>query len=355
MEDVLYDKILGCLLGGASGDAMGAATEGRSRGEISKLFGHKVETYEIPPNDTFGAGNKAGGFTDDFSSAYFAAESVVNNNGVVDEEVVKRALIEWSEHHEFFDRFAGPTTRLAIRRYKGEEIPVSNSIKNRSRAATNGSAMRIAPVGLFNAGDVEAAIKDAVVLAGVTHNNTLALSGAGAVAAAVAEACKPGADMIDVACAGIYGAQKGEKIGQERGVVVSGPSVSRRIEIAVDLANTNDTLSTKVDNITEVIGTGLHISEAVPSAFGFFVACRGNAFQTIIETINAGYDTDTVGTIAGAIAGAYDGAATFPDNAIEIMEGANGLKIEKLARDIFDIACPRMQRLGFGTKEVANA
>ena len=215
--------------------------------------------------------------------------------------------------------------------------------------------MRIAPVGLFNAGDVEAAIKDAVVLAGVTHNNTLALSGAGAVAAAVAEACKPGADMIDVACAGIYGAQKGEKIGQERGVVVSGPSVSRRIEIAVDLANTSDTLSTKVDNITEVIGTGLHISEAVPSAFGFFVACRGKAFQTIIETINAGYDTDTVGTIAGAIAGAYDGAATFPDNAIEIMEGANGLKIEKLARDIFDIACPRMHRLGFGTKEVANA
>ena len=355
MKDVLYDKILGCLLGGASGDAMGAATEGRSRGEILKLFGHKVESYETPPNDTFGAGNKAGGFTDDFSSAYFAAESVVNNNGVVDEEAVKRALIEWSEHHEFFDRFAGPTTRLAIRRYKGEEIPVSNSIKNKSRAATNGSAMRIAPVGLFNAGDVDSAIKDAVLLAGVTHNNALALSGAGSVAAAVAEACKPGADIVDVVSAGIYGAREGEKMGSERGAVVSGPSVSRRIEIAVDIANTSDTLSTKIDNITDTIGTGLHISEAVPCAFGFFVACRGNAFQTIIETINAGYDTDTVGTIAGAIAGAYDGTATFPDNAIEIMEGANGLKIEKLAHDIYDIAFPRMKKLGYFAEEVANA
>ncbi len=355
MEDVLYDKILGCLLGGASGDAMGAATEGRSRGEIIKLFGHKVEGFEAPPNDTFGAGNKAGGFTDDFSSAYFVAESILNNGGVVDEEAVKRALIEWSEHHEFFDRFAGPTTRLAIRRYKGEEIPESNSIKNKSRAATNGSAMRIAPVGLFNACDVDAAIHDAVVVAGVTHNNSLALSGACAVAAAVARACEPSSDIIDVVAAGVYGAKEGEKIGIERGVVVSGPSVSKRIEVALEIANSRNTLSTKVDDITETIGTGLHISEAVPAAFGFFAACKGEAFQTTVETVNAGYDTDTVGTIAGSIAGAYSGSSTFPDNAMEIMEEANGLQIEKLARGIFDIACDRVQRLGWSAKEVANA
>lgn len=355
MNDVLYDKILGCLLGGASGDAMGAATEGRSRAEILKAFGHKVEFYETPPNDTFGAGNKAGGFTDDFSSAYFASEAIVDNGGVVDEQAVKKALVEWSEHHEFFDRFAGPTTRLAIRRFKGEEIPVSNSIKNKNRAATNGSAMRIAPVGLFNAGDVDGAIRDACVLASVTHNNSLAISGACSVAAGVAEACKPNSDIIDVVVAGIYGAREGEKIGEERGVIVSGPSVSRRVEIAVDLANSSKTLSEKIEDISDTIGTGLHISEAVPSAFGFFVACQGNAFQTVIETINAGYDTDTVGTIAGAIAGAFDGASTFPKNAIEILEEANGLKIEKLARDIFKIASARMQERGIFEREVANA
>lgn len=38
------------------------------------------------------------------------------------EKVVQEALIDWSEHPVFFDRFAGPTTRLAIRRYKGEKI-----------------------------------------------------------------------------------------------------------------------------------------------------------------------------------------------------------------------------------------
>ena len=118
----LYDRILGALIGAAAGDGMGAATEGRTTDQIISYFGHKVTDFEVTPKDTFGAGNVPGQATDDFSSAYVLARSIVERGGVVDEKAVEAALIDWSEHPKFFDRFAGPTTRAAIRRMKGEKV-----------------------------------------------------------------------------------------------------------------------------------------------------------------------------------------------------------------------------------------
>ena len=66
----MYDKILGGLLGAAAGDAMGAATETRTRKQIEEKFGGYVTDFIEPPLDTFARGNKAGQVTDDFSVAY---------------------------------------------------------------------------------------------------------------------------------------------------------------------------------------------------------------------------------------------------------------------------------------------
>ncbi len=129
-----------------------------------------------------------GQLTDDFSSAYFVARHIADHDGEVTEKVVQEALIDWSEHHVFFDRFAGPTTRLAIRRYKGEKIEKSGGVELVTRQATNGAAMKISPIGLMNGGNIDQAIRDAVTVTMVTHDNYLALSGACAVAAAVSHA-----------------------------------------------------------------------------------------------------------------------------------------------------------------------
>ena len=132
----MYDRILGGLIGAGAGDAMGAATEARTTEQILAYFGHEVTDFETPPMDTFGAGNVPGQLTDDFSSAYFVARHIADNQGKVTKEVVQEALIDWSEHAVFFDRFAGPTTRLAIRRYKGEKIEKSGGVELVTRQAT---------------------------------------------------------------------------------------------------------------------------------------------------------------------------------------------------------------------------
>lgn len=98
----MYQKILGGLLGGAVGDAMGAPTEGRSTIEILRHFGHAVCDFEKPPADSFGAGNEAGQLTDDFSSAYFIARHIVDHDGDINGDIVREAIIDWSEHAVFF-------------------------------------------------------------------------------------------------------------------------------------------------------------------------------------------------------------------------------------------------------------
>lgn len=338
----MYNRILGGLIGAGAGDAMGAATEARTTEQILETFGHEVTDFEIPPADTFGAGNIAGQLTDDFSSAYFVAKHIVGNQGEVTRKAVQDALIEWSEHPEFFDRFAGPTTRLAIRRYKGEEIEKPKGVELLSRQATNGAAMKISPVGLLNAGNVDQAVRDAVTVTMVTHDNYLAISGGCAVAAAVSRAVMPDADVYNVLQAGLYGAREGERIGREAGRDVAGPSVVRRMEMAIDIGLGRGTAKEKMAEIGHRIGAGLHISEAVPCAFGFFAANEGDAMGSIIGAVNVGYDTDTIATMAGAMAGAFQGAESFPKHFLPILERVNHLEIEKLARDLTMLAKQRL-------------
>ena len=347
----MYDRILGGLIGAGAGDAMGAATEARTTEQILAYFGHEVTDFEKPPMDTFGAGNEPGQLTDDFSSAYFVAKHIVENGGVVTAEAVQNALIEWSEHAVFFDRFAGPTTRLAIRRYKGEKIEKSGGVELVTRQATNGAAMKISPIGLLNAGNVDQAIRDAITVTMVTHDNYLALSGACAVAAAVSRAVMEDSDVYNILQAGLYGAKEGERIGREVARDVAGPSVVKRMEMAIDIGLGRGTPKEKMVEIGERIGAGLHVAEAIPSAFGFFAANDGDAMGSIIGAVNVGYDTDTIATMSGAIAGAYRGAKAYPEHFLPTLEQANHLEIAKLAEDLTAIATKRLEQRGMRKRE----
>ncbi|MDR1193103.1 MAG: ADP-ribosylglycohydrolase family protein [Peptococcaceae bacterium] len=339
----LYDRVLGGLIGAAAGDGMGAATEARTTEQIKDYFGDLVRDFETPPNDTFARGNPPGRATDDFSSAYFIARGIVQNGGAVDKRAVADALIAWSEYGDgvFFDRFAGPTTRLAIRRFKGEAIAETHGVRIVSRQATNGGAMRVSPIGLLNPGDPEKTVQDSLAVVMLTHDNYLAISGACAISCAVSQALMPDADVYNILQAAFYGAREGERLGLAYANDTPGPSVLRRMEKAVEIGLGEGSFEEKIRDIGEIIGAGLHVSEAVPAAIGFFAAAKGDAAGTIFGAVNVGYDTDTIATMCGAIAGAYRGAAAFPAHYLPLLEKANGLDIQELARGIAAIAAAR--------------
>lgn len=328
-----YEKILGGLLGGAVGDAMGAATEVRTMEQIKDYFGGYVRDFIAPPPDTFGRGREAGQITDDFSQAYFLATEILDNGGKVNEAVAKSALLKWSECDEYFIPFAGPTTREAIMRIRGEKINnAMDFLFNNNGQASNGSAMRIPPVGMFNPGNVDKAIEDAISVCMPTHPNNLSISGACAVSAAVSEAMMENSNVFTILQAGLYGARVGETMGRRVGKILSGPSVEKRINFAVELSLRVNTMEEAMLSISDYIGTGLHISEAVPAAFGLLIAAKGDVMETIYASVNIGGDTDTIATISGAIAGTLRGSSAFPKGYLDIIESRNNLDLVSLAK-----------------------
>ncbi len=211
----------------------------------------------------------------------------------------------------------------------------SGGVELVTRQATNGAAMKISPIGLLNAGNIEQAIQDAVTVTMVTHDNYLALSGACAVSGGGKPMLpRPDADVYRVLQAGLYGAREGERIGREVARDVAGPSVVKRMEMAIDIGLGSGTPWEKMIELGHRIGAGLHVSEAIPCAFGFFAANEGDALGSIVGAVNVGYDTDTIATMSGALAGALKGGEAYPEHFLPTLEKANGLNIQELAEGI---------------------
>ena len=151
----MSEKIAGCLIGAAYGDALGAPTENRTREQIFEKWGY-VDRLHDAPSDVYARGNKAGQITDDFSMGYVTIQQILRSENHVNQKVAEGALIEWSKNERFFDQFVGPTSRKFINRLKGIETegggfePVNDNMK-----ASNGGAMKIGPVACFGKGDME--------------------------------------------------------------------------------------------------------------------------------------------------------------------------------------------------------
>ncbi len=181
-------------------------------------------------------------------------------------------------------------------------------------------------------GDIDAAIECALQICRFTHNNVLAMSGAAAMAAATSEALRAQTNADSIIAAGIYGAQRGYLLAQEQGaMMVAGPSVARRIELAVDIGKRHRHWETAVVELADIIGSGLHVSEAVPAAFGLFACCPNSAVDAIISGVNIGNDTDTVATMVGAISGAFHGVEAFPADYLTTLDRMNHFDLAELA------------------------
>lgn len=339
---LLEDKILGSLLGAAIGDAMGAATELRSKALIRARFGGEVRDMLPAPDDTFARGAKAGSVTDDFSQVFYTARAILANGGVIDSATAEKAILDWAEDEKYYNQYVGPTTRAAVERLKG--VSTANPyafICCDNAKASNGSAMKIAPAGLFNPGDIEQAIVDAITLCRPTHNNNLSISGACAVAAAVSEAMKEDATVFTLVQAALYGANRGMALSEGTCSVLAGPDVAKRIKLAVSIGMTSSSTDSATTEIADVVGSGLHISEAVPAVLGICVAAAGDPMEGIYAAVNIGSDTDTIASMTGAILGALHGSKRFPDKYVQMVEEANGFDIQGLASGIAKLVAER--------------
>ena len=322
------EKILGGFLGAAAGDAMGAATETRSIDDIREKFGGYVKTFLTPPDDVFAAGRSAGSVTDDFSLIKHLAEALIKSGGAVTDAVAEEAVLTWYDEGTYL-AMVGPSIVECVARLRN--MPFEKRYPNitiDNFATTNGSGMRILPVGLLSGGDIDKAIGDAVVICRPTHNNISSMSGGCAVAAGVAAAMRENATSLSIVEAGLKGARYGEKIGAH----VAVPSVYRRISLAVEIGLRSDDFERTIYDLNALIGTGLSAYQSIPAAFGIVAASKGDAMTGLFMGVNAGDDADTVACMVGSMLGTLQGAGAYPAEYIDVIDRANDYDIRGLAK-----------------------
>lgn len=328
----LNKRVFGSLVAAAVGDAMGASTEQMCYEEIVGRFGGPVKTFVAPPEDSmFAAGRPAGRITDDASQLLCMVDAEIEAKGNLTLELVVKHLLRWAEWDEFYERFAGPTTRACIEQLRSgaDPLEVGRTGRSSSQGTSNGAAMKAPAAGLAHPGDVERAIDDAVMMCLPTHATQLGISGACAIAAGVAAALGNEANVDRVVDAAFHGARRGEEIGRRIGRVVAGPSVMRRLEMAVGIGRKISEVELARQELLDIIGSGVHISEAAPTAVGLFVAAHGDPWQCIIGGVNMGGDTDTIATIAGSLGGALLGPDTIPTSLIAELNRSNDLGLDE--------------------------
>lgn len=346
----IKDKYLGCIIGAAAGDALGAATEPLSTQQIIETYGGPVTDFQTPAATTLSRGRQAGQVTDAFSIPYLLSQHILAAGGKVSRALGEDTLREWGES-EWFAPFAGMTTRKAVNRLKENDKQelwsyaghLGNKLfKGHYYAlSSNGAAVKAWPAGLLHPSDINAAIADAVELTMASHDDPLSISGACAMAAAVSKALDENATLYDIIQSAIYGASEGEKLAREREDiwVYPGPSVVRRIEMAIDVVMKYP--DDGMEALRDLIGSGPAVAETLPTALGLLLVHQGQIMPALINAVNIGDETAAIASIIGAIGGSWRGSAAFPTHYQTTVEQANGFDLLDLANrwvDLIDLA-----------------
>ena len=267
----------GCLLGLAVGDAVGTTLEFATRG-----------TFE-PVEDMVGGGPfslEPGQWTDDTSMTLCLASSVIECNGFDADDQMRRYCRWWRDGYlssigECFD--IGNTVSDALQRYEATGNPYAGSTD--PDAAGNGSIMRLAPVPMFYAQDMDAAEHYAAESSRTTHGAIECL-----------DACRL---LTRVLVRALRGEPKPEMLIADAG----------RLDFADRIAAIARG-DYRGKSMNEIRGTG-YVVQSLEAALWAFDSTT-NFRDAILAAANLGDDADTTAAICGQVAGAFYGEQAIP-------------------------------------------
>ena len=323
------EHIRGSLLGGAIGDALGAAIEFDPLAKIRRRFGPAGLRDYAP------AYGREGAVTDDTQMTLFTAEGLIRalhrgkGRGIASAPaVVYHAYLEWLEtqggpipdstflrgwlvgHRALHERRApGHTCLSALRsgRMGSRREPLNDS-------KGCGGAMRIAPVGLIAPAHPFGLGCD---LSAITHGHPTGYLAAGFLAQLLHELAE-GATLPDA----VKGAEA---------VLTRAPGHEETLA-AVQGAVTLARKGKGTPEEAESLGGGWVAEEAV--AIALFAALVAKDFEHgVLLAVNHGGDSDSTGSIAGNILGLIHGEAAIPTRWLERLELRD--IIEEVAHDLW--------------------
>lgn len=359
--DVLEDRVAGVLAGAAVGDALGGATEGWTPEQIEERHGGRVMGIVGP-------------FLADWRTARPIAPYHKGDGHVTDDTLMTHALIEvYAARRTHLDAFHMASDLVPLMLGERRWIPELEDealilqrvflaekwlvarlhyghVDPREAGVGNivncGATMYMAPVGLVNIGDPDAAYAEAIDLAGA-HQSSYGREAAGVFAAAVAAAAAPGASVDDVMSAASRVGHDGTAAAVRAvleavaAFLAAGGSddpreLGRVIRAAVAPYDTvgdeyrNMSMDARRPSRTKSI-------EELPAALGFVLGHAGDAREAILGAVNYGRDADSIATMAGAICGGLGGRAAIPEEWTSEVATASRLDLDGVIRTMTQV------------------
>jgi ADP-ribosylglycohydrolase len=324
------DRALGALLGVAIGDALGMPSQTLPRDRIQALYGTIGDFVAPVAAQPISHGLPAASITDDTEQSLLLARHLLERRGAFDERVWARELIAWEAetHARGVNDLLGPSTKRAIEALlRGEPLDMVGRF-----GATNGAAMRIAPVGVAVGPEPLSALVDAVAATCRLTHNTAEAIGAAAAVAAVVSAGVDGASFEEALPVALAAARAGER----RAPQAPTGSIAERIALALDLARHGEGQEA-TDRIADQIGVSVAARESVPVAFAVARLSGGDAWKAGVLSANIGDDTDTIGAIAAGMCGACRGASSLPRDKVAKVIAVNRLDLDGLTRGLLEL------------------
>ncbi|MFB6084129.1 MAG: ADP-ribosylglycohydrolase family protein [Halorientalis sp.] len=295
---VTHDCGEGVLLGLACGDALGEPVEGWSADRIAAEHGTLTALVggRVPP----------GGLTDDTEQALRLARSLVECE-TFDPDDASRRFVEWFEGDPV--GIGGLTRRVLGRIADGDdwERASRESWKNsrEGRNAGNGSVMRCAPIAVAYAHDRDELAAASRTSSKLTHYDPR---------------CVYGCELLDRTIAG-YLRDDPRPLADARSAL---PEAAPE-----ELISAIEPVPDGID--PEALSPTGYVVDTLQAAT-YHALAADNAESAIVNAVNGGGDTDTIGAVAGAIAGARFGASDLPDRWVRELDRAEELR--RLGREL---------------------
>ncbi|MCJ8324642.1 MAG: ADP-ribosylglycohydrolase family protein [Rhizobiales bacterium] len=347
-------KVRGLVHGVAFGDAMGAPVEKLSAGDIRKRYGRvddlNTKWHRDSQSEQMRKGRVRGaGIVTDDTLMTLALMEVYNDvnrhidawdmaDGMVREIAWRQRWIpELQKETALIERLFYPEKWIFQRHQLSSCDPRQGGIGNMVNC---GAAMYIAPIGVVNACNPQDAYNEAIAFAS-GHQQSYGLEAAGVVAGAVAAAFTPNISVSEIANIALSLAKDGTH-----------NAIYEILEVAEDLrqkgAENDEVIDVFLKTITPFSPMGDDLNhtvnkvgkaspnyqpsrflsiEELPLALGFCLVANGEFKKAIVDGINSGRDTDSIGVMIGAILGAMHGQSIVDEADEHQLNEANRLDI----------------------------
>ena len=289
-RETLRSKFLGSLVGTGAGDALGASLEGWRRVDEAEIRALAEKRSTLA-------------YTDDTHMMIGVAESLIENKGFDGEHMTRRFMENY--RREPF-RGYGPGPPRVFRMIKsGEAWDKAAERLYGGGSFGNGSAMRIAPVGVFCYDDLAKLKEIAYQSSRITHAHELGKEGAALQAYAIALATQ--SDPSSAFQGGEFLRRLTDFIKHE--------VYKQKLKSVEELLGEKDR-----SKVVAELGHGIEAFNSVPTAIYSFLSHPSSFEEAVIYAISLGGDTDTIGAMTGAISGAYLGIEAIPSKWQERLE-----------------------------------